>query len=109
MSTFSSSQRLSMSLLGWLNRILVVLIFLAVIGAIGLRYIPLIRQNQMMRADLQLQQDKVDRLKAEISRLEAEIRALKSDPRTVERRLRELGYARPDEVVVTFRDPLHQP
>ncbi len=98
-----------MSLLSWLNRILVVLIFLAVIGAIGLRYIPLIRQNQVMRADLQTQQDKVDHLKAEISRLESEIRALKSDPRTVERRLREIGYARPDEVVVTFREPIRQP
>ena len=107
MSNLPSSQRVSLGVLGWLNRLLVVLISMAVVGAMGLRYVPLIRQNQMMRADVQLQQDKVDRLKSEVSRLEAEIRALKTDPRTVERRLRELGYARPDEVVVTFREPSH--
>jgi cell division protein FtsB len=60
-----------------------------------------------MREDLQVQQDKVDRLQSEIAKLEAEIRGLKNDPRTVERRLREMGYARPDEVVVTFREPAH--
>lgn len=107
MIPFASGQRLTLGILGWLNRLLVVLIVLSVVGAMLLRYVPLIRQNQMMRADVQIQQDKVNALQSEIARLEAEIRALKSDPRTVERRLRELGYARPDEVVVTFREPTH--
>jgi cell division protein FtsL len=92
-------------LFDWLNRILVVLIVLAIVVAIGLNYVPLIRQNQMLREKLQLRQEEVARLNSELRRLDSENRALQNDPRHVERKVRELGYARPDELVVTFRDP----
>ena len=91
-------------LFDWLNRILVVLIVLAVVVAIGLNYAPLIRQNQMLREKLQHRQDEVAKLEAELGRLNADIRALQTDPRHLERKVRELGYARPDELVVTFRE-----
>ncbi len=92
-------------LFDWLNRVLVVLIVLAVVVAIGLNYVPLIRQNQMLREKLQLRQEEVARLNAELRRLDSENRALQGDPRYIERKVRELGYAKPDELVVTFRDP----
>ena len=37
----------------WLNRLLVVLIVLAVLGAIGVNYLPLIRQDQNLREKLE--------------------------------------------------------
>ncbi len=92
------------SLFDWLNRILVILIVLAIVAAIGLNYVPLIRQNQMLREKLTQRQEEVSRLNAELRRLDGENRALQSDPRYIERRVRELGYAKPDELVVTFRD-----
>ena len=92
------------TLFDWLNRVLVVLIVLAIVAAIGLNYVPLIRQNQMLREKLQQRQEEVARLNSELRRLDGENRALQTDPRYIERRVRELGYARPDELVVTFRD-----
>ena len=91
-------------LFDWLNRILVVLIVLAIVAVIGLNYAPLIRTNQRLREKLQHRQDDVARIEAELGRLNSEIRALQTDPRHLERRVRELGYARPEELVVTFRD-----
>ena len=93
----------------WLNRVLLTLIVLAVLAAIGLNYLPLIRQNQALREKLQQRQDEVVKLEAELRRLDAEIRALKTDPRHIERKVRELGYAKPDELVVTFREGKGEP
>jgi cell division protein FtsB len=92
----------TVTVLGWLNRILVGLIALALLGAIAVRYRPLLKQDANLRADIARQEAEVARLKAEVGRLDAEVRALRTDPRTVERRLREIGYARPDDVIVTF-------
>lgn len=87
---------------GWLNRALVVLIVLAVVVGVGINYLPLIRQNQQMREEVNLKREEVARLEAEVKRLQADLKAIQSDPRTIERRIRELGYAKPGEVVVTF-------
>lgn len=48
----------------------------------------------------------VETLRAENDSLSQEIRALRSDPLVIERMAREqLGMARPDEIVVTIRQP----
>jgi cell division protein FtsB len=101
----SPREETPVSLFDWLNRILAVLIVLAIVAAIGLNYRPLIRQNQNLREKLQHRQEDVDKLRAELNRLTEEINALQNDPRHVERKIRELGYARPDELVVTFHEP----
>jgi len=93
-----------LGLYGWLNRILVVLIVLAVVVGIGINYLPLIRQNQRMREELSLKREEVARLENELNRLKTEIRLLQNDPRTLERKVRELGFAKPDEIVVTFQE-----
>lgn len=94
--------QVSWGVYGWLNRIVSVLIVMALCAAIIVKYVPLIRQNQRMRADLERQESETRDLRHRVERLTAELRALRTDPRTVERRLRELGYARPEDVVVTF-------
>ncbi len=93
----------------WLNRVLVVLIVLAVLGAIGVNYLPLIRQDQNLREKLERSKEEVAKLDADLKRVQNEIQSLTTDPRHVERKVRELGYAKPDELVVTFRDAKGEP
>ena len=93
----------------WLNRVLVVLIVLAVLGAIGVNYLPLIRQDQNLREKLERSKEEVAKLDADLKKVQNEIQSLTSDPRHVERKVREIGYAKPDELVVTFRDAKGEP
>ena len=93
----------------WLNRVLVVLIVLAVLGAIGVNYLPLIRQDQDLREKLERRKEEVAKLDADLKKIVNEIQSLTTDPRHVERKVRELGYAKPDELVVTFRDAKGEP
>jgi len=93
----------------WLNRVLVVLIVLAVLGAIGVNYLPLIRQDQNLREKLERSKEEVAKLDADLKKVQTEIQSLTSDPRHVERKVREIGYAKPDELVVTFRDAKGEP
>ncbi len=102
--TASRNDAVELGWVGWMNRVLVILIVLAVVTAIGLNYLPLIRVNQSLRERVQRKQEEVLKLEGEVRRMETEIRALKGDPRFLERKVRELGYARPDELVVTFKD-----
>jgi cell division protein FtsB len=90
-----------------LTKIVVGLVVLAVLLLIGMCYLPLINQNERMRAEnlrleMELQKE------AEKSKLlQAQIDALQNDPKTVERLAREkLGYAKPDETVVRFEAPV---
>ena len=108
MSTPSSAGS-RLTVFDWLNRVLVVLIVLAVLGAIGVNYLPLIRQDQNLREKLERSKEEVTKLDAELKRVVDEIQSLKTDPRHVERKVRELGYAKPDELVVTFRDAKGEP
>ena len=89
-----------------LTKIVVGLVVLAVLLLIGMCYLPLINQNERMRAEnlrleMELQKE------AEKSKLlQAQIDALQNDPKTVERLAREkLGYAKPDETVIRFEAP----
>ena len=93
----------------WLNRVLVFLIVLAVLGAIGVNYRPLIRQDQDLREKLERRKEEVAKLDADLKKIVNEIQSLTTDPRHVERKVRELGYAKPDELVVTFRDAKGEP
>ena len=102
--TNAQSGEVELGWVGWMNRILMALIVLALLAGIGLSYLPLIQINQRYRERVQRKQEEVQRLEAELRRMEFEIRALKTDPRFLERKIRELGYARADELVVTFKD-----
>ncbi len=99
-----SGSQVNLGVFGWLNRLMLGLIVVALMAMIVLKYLPLIRKNEAMSREMQTRQQEVQALEAQVARNQARIEALRSDPRTVEREAREqLGLARPDEQVVTFQ------
>ena len=89
-----------------LSRAIVLLLFLAGLLAVGVWYLPLIRQNERMRKEI-MRKDALIQQEKEMGKLLAgSMDALKHDPKTVERLAREtLGYAKPGETVVRFEVP----
>ena len=86
-----------------LTKVVVGLIVLAFLLLIGMRYLPLVHQNERMRAQIMKLDDQLQKEEAKSKQLQAQIEALRNDPKTIERLTREkLGYARPDETVVLF-------
>jgi cell division protein FtsB len=90
---------------GKLTQLVIALVVIAILLLIGYTYLPLIQQNERMRADI-LKLDNQLQQQQEISReLQTEINNLRNDPKTVERLARErLGYAKPNETVVHFEN-----
>ena len=86
-----------------LTKVVVGLVVLAVLLLIGMCYLPLIHQNERMRAEKLRLEMELEKETLKSRQLQAEIEALRNDPKTVERLTREkLGYAKPDEMVVRF-------
>jgi cell division protein FtsB len=89
-----------------LTKLVVTLLVIAVLLLIGMCYLPLIQQNERMRAENLRLERELQKESDKSSQLQAEINALLNDPKTVERLTREkLGYAKPDETVVRFEPP----
>lgn len=89
-----------------LTKVVVALVVVAVLLLIGMCYLPLIQENQRMRADNLKLERELEQETEKSNRLQSQIDALKNDPKTVERLTREkLGYARPGETVVRFEPP----
>jgi cell division protein FtsL len=88
-----------------LTQALIALVAIACLLFIGMRYLPLIQENEQMRRRIDTLDAELEKQKQESRQLQAEFEALRSDPKTVERLAREkLGYAKPDETVIHF-DP----
>jgi len=86
-----------------LTKIVVSLVVLAVLLLIGMCYLPLINQNERMRAENLRLETELQKETEKSKQLLSQIDALKNDPQTVERMAREkLGYAKTDETVVLF-------
>jgi cell division protein FtsB len=86
-----------------LSRLMAALIFLAAILAVVVWYIPLFRQNERMRKEIQSLQGQIRREEQAGRQLENQIKALREDPKTLERMAREkLGYAKTGETVLYF-------
>lgn len=89
-----------------LTKLVVTLVVVAVLLLIGMCYLPLIQQNQRMRAENLRLEKELQKESDKSKMLQAEIDALLDDPKTVERLTREkLGYARTDETVIRFEAP----
>lgn len=74
-------------------------------GLLGLAgsYLPLIRQNERMRKEVQRLDTQTRKENETGKQLKTSIEALRNDPKAVERLAREqLGYAKPGETVVRF-------
>jgi cell division protein FtsB len=89
-----------------LTRVVIGLLLLAFLVAVGVWYLPLIRQNEAMRREV-LRLDAQIQQEAETKRqLSATVESLSNDPKAIERLAREkLGYAKPGETVIRFEAP----
>jgi cell division protein FtsB len=89
-----------------LAKIVVGLVVIAILLLIGMCYLPLIHQNERMRAENLRLDTELQKEMEKSKQLQVEIDALLHDPKTVERLTREkLGYAKPDETVIRFENP----
>jgi cell division protein FtsB len=89
-----------------LAKIVVGLVVIAILLLIGMCYLPLIHQNERMRAENLRLDTELQKEMEKSKQLQIEIDALLHDPKTVERLTREkLGYAKPDETVIRFENP----
>ncbi|MGA3266729.1 MAG: septum formation initiator family protein [Verrucomicrobiota bacterium] len=86
-----------------LTKVVVWLLLLAGLLLIGVRYLPLIQENERMRRENLRLETELQQEKRTARDLQTQIDALRNDPQTIERLTREkLGYARPDETVIRF-------
>ena len=101
--------KVDLGIWSWLTQAVIALVAAAVLILAGMKYVPLIHQNERMRAEI-LRLDNELAQQEEIARqLRADIDALRNDPATVSRLAREkLGYAKADETVIHFTNaPAH--
>lgn len=106
MNTFSPRDEVSPGLWGYANRLLMGLIVLSLLAAAALSYLPLIQQNRKLRVQLEAARARFVMWDGEVRELQAQVNALQRDPKAVERAARELGMARPGEIIVKFEPAL---
>jgi cell division protein FtsB len=89
-----------------LSKAVVFLLIIAALLAVAVWYLPLIKQNERMRAEILRLQGEVAKEETVAARRKLAIEALRNDPETVERYAREkLGLAKAGETVIRFEEP----
>ena len=97
------TEKVDLGIWSRLTQAVVALVGIAVLLLIGMTYLPLIKQNELMRRRIDTLDAELDKQKAESKQLQADLDALRNDPKTIERLAREkLHYAKPDETVIDF-------
>jgi hypothetical protein len=90
-----------------LTRVVVFLLFVALLLGVGVWYLPLIKENERMRKNILVYDNKIQKEEDIGKQLRNRIEALRRDPKTVERVIREtVGLAKPGETVVRFEAPV---
>ncbi len=93
-----------------LTKVAVGLVVVAFACLIGMYYLPLLQQNERMRADILRLQTQLQIEEAKLKQLQAQIDELRNDPAAIERLAREkLGYAKPGETVIHFLPATNAP
>lgn len=93
-----------------LTKVAVGLVIVALLLLIGMKFLPLLQQNERMRADILRLQTQLQIEEAKSKQLQAQIDELRNDPNAIERLAREkLGYARPGETVIHFEPATNSP
>ena len=101
-----SERRVDLGIWDKLTKAVVFLLIIAALLAVAVWYLPLIKQNERMRAEILRLEGEVTKEKKIAMRRKVAIEALRNDPETVERYAREkLGLAKPGETVTRFEDP----
>ncbi len=90
-----------------LTKVVVALVATAFLLLIGMYYLPLLQQNERMRADIMRLQNQLQIEEAKSRELQTQIDSLRNDSNAVARLAREkLGYAKPGETVIHFEPAL---
>jgi cell division protein FtsB len=93
-----------------LTKVAITLVIVAFLMLVGMYYLPLIQQNERMRADILRLQTQLQIEEAKSKDLQAQIDELRNDPAAVARLAREkLGYAKPGETVIHFEPATNSP
>ena len=101
-----SERKVDLGIWDKLTKAVVFLLIIAALLAVAVWYLPLIKQNERMRAEILRLESEVTKEKKIAMRRKVNIEALRNDPETVERYAREkLGLAKPDETVIRFEEP----
>lgn len=89
-------------ILNWLKKLIILSLAVAILVAIVLYYIPIMEQNKRMREMIVRLDNEIKKEEMMEKELRAWIDALRNDPKTVERLLRESGFAKPGETIFRF-------
>ncbi len=81
------------------------LVIVSIIIMIGVCYFPEMRKNKGMREKIIQLDEQIKKEELTEKELRGYIDALRNDPKTIERLLRENGFARPGETVFRFEKP----
>jgi len=93
-----------------LTKVVVALVATAFLLLIGMYYLPLLQQNERMRADIMRLQTQLQIEEAKSKELQTQIDSLRNDSNAVARLAREkLGYAKPGETVIHFEPATNSP
>jgi cell division protein DivIC len=102
---FTGGVNVNLGIWSRLTSVVLVLVVVAVLLLIGTCYLPVIRENQRMEAQIMKLEAQVQAEEEKSKNLQNQIDALQNDPKTVERLTREkLGYAKPNETVIYFEN-----
>jgi cell division protein FtsB len=89
-----------------LTKLTIFLLFALGVVGVAIWYLPLIRTNQHMRAQLLQNEMKIKTEEEKYRLLRVAVDAARSNTKTIERMARKnLGYAKPGEIVVRFEEP----
>jgi cell division protein FtsB len=89
-----------------LSKLVLFTIFVAIILAVVIWYLPVIKHNEAMRKEILHLETQIQREEELGKQLENSIKALRNDPKTVERAAREkLSYIKPGDTMIRFEAP----
>ena len=101
-----SERRVDLGIWDKLTKAVVFLLIIAALIAVAVWYLPLIKQNERMRAEILRLEEKVSAQEKIAQRRKLQIEAMRNDPETVERYVREkLGLAKIGETIIRFEEP----
>ena len=101
-----SERRIDLGIWDKLTKAVVFLLIIAALIAVAVWYLPLIKQNERMRAEILRLEQEVAAEEQTADRRKLAIEAMRSDSETVERYAREkLGLAKTGETVIRFEEP----
>ena len=100
-----SERRVDLGIWDKLTKAVVFLLIIAALIAVAVWYLPLIKQNERMRAIILQLEGEVAEQEKIAQRRKLQIEAMRNDPETVERYTREkLGLAKVGETVIRFEE-----